>query len=61
MVSIGVSKMGMTELVFVVPGMKVNGQYYPAEGFPWADLREIFSEYQWMAKVPNAVEILPKI
>jgi len=23
-----VSKMGMTELLFVVPGMKVNGQYY---------------------------------
>ena len=28
MVSILVSKMGMTELIFVVPGMKVNGQYY---------------------------------
>jgi len=28
MVSIAVSKMGMTELLFVVPGMKVNGQYY---------------------------------
>jgi len=23
-----VSKMGMTELIFVIPGMKVNGQYY---------------------------------
>ena len=33
----------------------------PAEGFPWEDLREIFSGCQWMAKVPNAVEILPKI
>jgi len=33
----------------------------PAEGFPWDDLREIFSGYQWMAKVPNAVEILAKI
>jgi len=33
----------------------------PAEGFPWDDLREIFSGCQWMAKVPNAVEILPKI
>ena len=33
----------------------------PAEGFPWDDLREIFSGYQWMATVPNAVEILPKI
>ena len=28
MVSIAVSKMVMTELVFVVPRMKVNGQYY---------------------------------
>jgi len=28
MVSITVSKIGMTELIFVVPGMKVNGQYY---------------------------------
>ena len=27
MVSIAVSKMGMTELIFVVLGMKVNGQY----------------------------------
>ena len=26
MVSIAVSKMGMTELIFVVPGMKVNNQ-----------------------------------
>jgi len=33
----------------------------PAEGFPWDDLREIFSGCQWMATVPNAVEILPKI
>jgi len=28
MVSIAVSKMGMTELIFVVPGMKVNDKYY---------------------------------
>jgi len=28
MISIAVSKMSMTELIFVVPGMKVNGQYY---------------------------------
>jgi len=27
MVSIAVWKLGMTELIFVVPGMKVNGQY----------------------------------
>jgi len=32
-----------------------------AEGFPWDDLREIFSGCQRMAKVPNAVEILPNI
>ena len=28
MVSIAVSKMGLTELIFVDPGMKVNRQYY---------------------------------
>jgi len=28
MVSIAESKMGMTDLIFVDPGMKVNGQYY---------------------------------
>ena len=33
----------------------------PAEGFPWDNLCEIFSGCQWMAQVPNAVEILPKI
>jgi len=33
----------------------------PAEGFPWDDLSEIFSRCQRMTKVPNAVEILPKI
>jgi len=33
----------------------------PAEGFPWDDLRKIFGGCQWMAMVPNAVEILPKI
>jgi len=32
-----------------------------SEGFPWDDLREIFSGCQQMAKVRNAVEILPKI
>jgi len=29
--------------------------------FPWDYLREIFSGCQWMAKIPNAVEILRKI
>jgi len=33
----------------------------PAEGFPWDDLREIFSGRRWIAEVPNAVEILRKI
>ena len=28
MVSTAVSKMGMTELVFVIPGIEVNSQYY---------------------------------
>jgi len=33
----------------------------PAQGFPWDDLREIFSGCQQMSKVSNAVEILRKI
>jgi len=28
MVSVGVSKLGCTELFFVEPGMKINGAYY---------------------------------
>ena len=31
------------------------------EGFPWDDLRKIFTERSEMAKVPNGIEILPKI
>jgi len=41
-----------TSLAFKLP---------PTEGFPWDDLRKIFSECQKMAKVPNGVEILQKI
>ena len=33
----------------------------PGGGVPWDDLREIVSACQWVAKVPNAVEILRKI
>ena len=28
MVSVAVSQVGMTELIFVNPGVKVNGKYY---------------------------------
>jgi len=28
MVSVAMSQVGMTELIFVNPGLKVNGQYY---------------------------------
>ena len=28
MVSVALSQVGMTELIFVNPGVKVNGQYY---------------------------------
>jgi len=31
------------------------------EGFPWDDLRKIFCGCHQMAKVPNGIEILPKI
>ena len=33
----------------------------PTERFPWDDLRKIFCGCQWVAKVPNGVETLPKI
>jgi len=33
----------------------------PTEGFPWDDRRKIFHECQWMARVSNDVETLPKI
>jgi len=33
----------------------------PPEGFPWDDLRKIFHECQWMARVSNDVETVPKI
>jgi len=33
----------------------------PTEGFPWDDVRKIFSKYQRMAKVPDGEEKLPKI
>jgi len=32
----------------------------PVDGFPWDDFRKILRGCQWMAKVPNAVEKLPK-
>ena len=28
MVSVGISKLGLTDLIFVHPGMKINGGYY---------------------------------
>jgi len=33
----------------------------PTEGFPWEDLRKMFGECQWMAKVPDGEKKLPKI
>jgi len=33
----------------------------PTKGFPWDDLRKIFTQRSWIAKVPHAVETLPKI
>jgi len=33
----------------------------PTEGFPCDDLRIIFRGCQWIAKLPNAIETLPKI
>jgi len=34
---------------------------YTIGGGSWDNLLEIFSGCQWMANIPNAVEILPKI
>ena len=33
----------------------------PTEGFPWDDLRKIFTEGSQMAKVRNGIETLPKL
>ena len=33
----------------------------PTKGFPWDDLRKMFIQRSWMAKVPHGVETLPKI
>jgi len=33
----------------------------PGRGVPWDDLRVIFCGCQWMANVPNAKKLLPKI
>ena len=33
----------------------------PTERFPWDDLRKTFNECQWMAKVAEGDEKLPKI
>jgi len=40
------------------PLLRLNS---PTEELPWDDLRKIFSECQWTAKVPNGEEKLPKI
>ena len=45
MVSTAVSKMGMTESIFVVPGMKVNGQYYHDVLFSQQMLPAIFLKH----------------
>ena len=34
----------------LLPLLRLNP---PTEGFPWDDLRKIFSECQWMVKVPD--------
>ena len=45
------------------PLRRGGGGLNPMKGFPWDDLREIFTERSRMAKakVPNGVEILPNI
>jgi len=45
MVSIAVSKMGMTELICVIPGTKVNGQYY----------RDVLLSQQMLTAIKHAI------
>ena len=52
---------GRTVLQTVAQRLILLGLTPPAEGFPWDDLCDIFIGCQWMAKVRNAVEIMPKI
>jgi len=52
------ASIGPKTLYFAIPLLCLTP---PAKGFPWDDLLKIFRRCQWMAKVPNAVEILPKI
>jgi len=39
----------------------INIHHTLSEGFPWDDLRKIFTKGSQMAKVPNGVETLRKI
>jgi len=49
----------MSEIaIILLPLLRLNP---PTVGFPWDDIRKIFSEGQWMAKVPNGKEKLPKV
>ena len=41
-----------------LPLLRLN---LPTKRFPWDDLRKVFCGCQWMAKVPNGEETLPKI
>ena len=44
-----------------LPLLRLKFKPSDGAGFPWDDLRNIYSKCQWMAKVPNGVEILLKI
>jgi len=48
----------MSDIDISLPLLRLNP---PTAGFPWDDLRKIFSECLWMAKVPEGEEKLPKI
>ena len=43
MVSVGVSKLGCTHLVFIDPGMKINGCYYRYLLLP--AIRQVFGDF----------------
>jgi len=46
MVFVGISKLGCTDLVFVDPGIKINGAYYRQNSYTTHDARGIRGRVQ---------------
>ena len=52
-VSVGVSRMGKTSVVFVEPGAKINSQYY-CEKVLGPDIRTKCGRYKWTLQQDGA-------